>query len=161
MSSYAKTEEEEEEEEGEEGYPRPALGRRPWFALLRRARSLRRFAFAIVGGRLPTDHAYGPPHRVIHRRGSIGRLLGIHVLEPGAAAILQTNAVHGRWLRRPLGLIWLDETGTVIRAEVLAPGGTARCREATWVVETPNTALLPEKGDRVVLLPSSVLCRGP
>jgi hypothetical protein len=29
-------------------YPRPALGLRPWFALERRALSLRRFAFAIV-----------------------------------------------------------------------------------------------------------------
>ena len=30
-------------------YPRPAFGLRPWFALERRARSLSRFAFAIVG----------------------------------------------------------------------------------------------------------------
>lgn len=30
-------------------YPRPALGRRPWFALLRRAWILRRFAFAMGG----------------------------------------------------------------------------------------------------------------
>jgi hypothetical protein len=122
--------------------PRPALGRRPWFALLRRARSLRRFALAmrpervarsstfltLVGSRgswkagpilLATDHL----QRYRGVKGGPGRVL------------LRAAAVHGRGLDAPLSVVGIDAGGRVMWLGTLQPGGFIRVPGATWTLE--------------------------
>ncbi len=144
--------------------PRPALGLRPWFAFLRRARSLRRFAFAICA-RLPADPRYSLPASVTLRDRnwvadgvvvaiSLGeRLTGIR--NPDASGVLlHTASVHGRGISSPLRLIHLSRSGTVVGEGLLAPRRIVRSR-SYWVLELPLSTPAPPQGARLTVLPSS------
>jgi len=151
--------------------PRPALGRRPWFALLRRARSLRRFALAIRPGSVA---CLSDPITLASREGTWDaspvaiagtagqRLLGV---KTGAdRVLLRTRAVHGRGVRRGLRLVAINDAGVVVAVRALGPGGFAWLRGATWVLEQPLDASQPAVGTRLAIYPhrcartSSSLC---
>ncbi len=144
--------------------PRPALGLRPWFAFLRRARSLRRFAFA-MRARLPAEPLYSTPASVTLRGGSwvadgvvvatsFGeRLTGIRNLD-ASGVLLHTSSVHGRGLSSPLRLIHLSRSGTVIGEGLLAPDRIVRSR-SYWVLELPLSTPAPPQGTRLTVVPSS------
>lgn len=144
--------------------PLPALGLRPWFALLRRARSLRRFAFAMAA-RVPGTLRYrrvtsitlsnehwelGPvtlattfPQRLMGMRSGRNHSLLVHA-----------GSVHGRGLKAPLRVLHLTRTGRFVGHDVLAVGRFVRAR-AYWILEMPMNAPVPENGARVIVLPSS------
>jgi hypothetical protein len=138
--------------------PRPALGRRPWFALLRRARSLRRFAFAIrresvarSGSRLTLlDPANGwRADRVSLFLSFWERWRGV---KTGMERVLmRTNAVHGRGLDHCVLIVGLDSTGRTIGSRALTPGGFVRFPGAVWVLELPDGHPLPVSGARLGL----------
>jgi len=145
--------------------PRPAFGLRPWFALLRRARSLRRFAFAIVGGSVPGERGYRPGDRlalqgdgwnssdVIVASTFGDRLAGMR--RPGTPGVLiRASSVHGMTLDVPLRVVHIDLEGTVVRQDVLTPG---RCIRAAgpWLLELPIGGRGPAPGSRLVVLPSN------
>ena len=141
--------------------PRPALGRRPWLALERRARSLRRFFFAIAGGRVPpsapqpssvrlVDAASGwasPPVDIaggVRRRyvGSRGR--------PVAGAILIAgSSVHAIGMTTPLRVVGIDPAGRVCRREVLEPGGLVWFPECRWILELAVDHSVPLRNVRL------------
>lgn len=141
--------------------PRPALGLRPWFAFLRRARSLRRFAFAMAG-RVPASARY---RRVQLSGGAwnsgpvalattfLQRLAGIHGAGD-SGLLLHTTAVHGRGLFDPLRVVHLSAGGAVIGSEVLPVNGSLRAR-GFWVLELPMTVVAPQDGAVLTVLPSS------
>ncbi len=144
--------------------PRPAFGLRPWFAFLRRARSLRRFAFAIRA-MLPAGPPYSMPASVTLRDGDwvadgvvfaisfSERLTGIR--NPDASGVLlHTSSVHGRGISSPLRLIHLSRSGTVIGEGLLAPGQIVRSK-SYWVLELPLSTPAPPQGARLTVLPSS------
>ena len=146
--------------------PRPAFGLRPWFALLRRARSLRRFAFAIVSGSVPGGRSYRSSGSVILTVGPwrsppvtvatsfTDRLLGVR--RSGTDGLLiRSMSVHGRGLREPIRVIHLNEEGTVVHQDILTAGRRTPARGA-WILEMPIRALRPDTGARLAVLPSSV-----
>ena len=146
-------------------YPRPAFGLRPWFALLRRARSLRRFAFAMPG-RVPGAVGYRRVPSVTlacsdwQVRGVVvattfrKRLLGIHSRAAGGLLVHATS-VHGVGLAEPLHILHLSDSGVVVGHGVLAVGGLVRADDY-WVLETPIAAELPPLGAQLRVLPSSL-----
>lgn len=140
------------------GQPRPALGRRPWFALLRRARSLRRFAFAMrpesvarFGNRLTLIDPDGgwTVHGVALLTNFLQRLQGVRA---GADRILmRASHVHGRGLGLPMQVVGLDTTGCVIGTERLPPGRFLRIPGAMWVLEIADSDPQPAPGARLDL----------
>ncbi len=137
-------------ESGALAQPRPALGLRPWFALLRRARSLRRFAFAMPE-RVTVALGYGAwrAERVRVATTFSSRLFGMNVPDV-SALLIHTRSVHGG----PLRVVHLTAEGTVVGAELLAGSGTVRARDY-WMLELPVEAPYPERGVRLRVLPSS------
>lgn len=140
--------------------PRPALGRRPWFALLRRARSLRRFALAIrresVAGtrQLLTlrsrDLSWTASPVLLaatHRERWLGVSIGFD------RVLLETNSVHGRRLRAPLQLVAIDRLGTVVDVRRLDPGSFVRLTGAAWTLELPVRDPAPAIGAAVCIYP--------
>ncbi len=146
--------------------PRPAFGLRPWFALLRRARSLRRFAFAIVSGSVPGDRPYrsggsitlgaeewtSPPVTVAS--SFTDRLLGVRRKDTDGL-LIRSSSVHGRGIREPLRIVHLDRDGTVVHQDILTTGRRTPAR-GVWILELPIGVPGPETGMRLVVLPSSV-----
>jgi len=144
--------------------PLPALGLRPWFAFLRRARSLRRFAFA-MGGRVPGTLRYrsftsiklrsehwelGPVTLATTFRQ---RLIGMGS-ERNHSLLMHTGSVHGRGLKGSLRVFHLTRAGRFVGQDVLAVGRIVRAR-AYWILETPMAAPVPENDAQVIVLPSS------
>ena len=142
--------------------PRPALGRRPWFALLRRARSLRRFALAIgcgsVAGSAGTisvkalDGSWCAEPVVIAATFA-QRLIGVR--SGARSVILPTSAVHGRGLSAGLGVVAIDRGGTVIGVEELLPGKFLWMRGAAWILEQPLGSPRPRPGIELAIYPHS------
>jgi len=145
------------------GYlPRPALGRRPWFAFLRRARIRRRFAFAMArernrapGPRQPTmvrltcDGWQSPP--LILLRSRADRLRGLAPCPGPFGVLLRARSIHGFGLRSAVGFVALEGTGFVSRIGVLRPRRVVICRKATWLAEFPSDAGRPHQGSEVLL----------
>lgn len=144
--------------------PRPAFGLRPWFALLRRARSLRRFAFAIVGGSVPGHRAYRPRRLVTVTAGTwrsppivvptsfAGRLVGIRA-NPGGGLLLRTRSVYTTGRVGPLRILHLDRDGRVVHHDILMPGRRVASRSA-WILELPMVDRGPDTGASLIVLPS-------
>jgi hypothetical protein len=147
--------------------PRPAFGLRPWFALLRRARSLRRFAFAIVRGSVPGDRRYrsrrtvvlasedwrSPPVSVASSFAD--RLFGIR-REGTDGLLIRCSSVHGFGIRDPLRVVHLDGDGTVVHQDILVTGRRSIAR-GVWTLELPIGVRGPATGARLVVLPSFVV----
>jgi hypothetical protein len=150
---------------GGRAQPRPAFGLRPWFALLRRARSLRRFAFAIVRGSVPGGRPYRPGRSVVLASTSwqsppvglatsfVDRLFGMYRRDAGGL-LLCSASVHGVGCVNPLRVVHLDADGTVLHQDLLTPGRRVAAR-GTWVLELPMGAGGPDTGARLRVLPSS------
>ena len=151
-------------ENGGVAQPLPALGLRPWFAFLRRARSLRRFAFA-MGRRLPGTPRYRRTTRIMLRneQWELGpvtlattfheRLIGMRS-DRNDSLLVHAGSVHGRGLADPLRVLHLTRTGRFVGHDVLAVGRIVRAR-AYWILEMPMSAPVPENGAQVIVLPSS------
>ena len=147
--------------------PRPALGLRPWFALLRRARSLRRFAFAIVGGSVPGGQSYrsvgtlmlvgeswrSPP--IVVATSFVDRLVGIRRAGTGGL-LLRCSSVHAVGVQEPLRIIHLGRDGTVECQDLLTAGRRVRARGA-WILELPLSTSGPDPGTHLVPLLSPML----
>jgi hypothetical protein len=140
--------------------PRPALGRRPWFALLRRARSLRRFALAIrresVAGSWRSltlvDHDTGwVASPVFHAARWRDRWRGIR--SGHRMVLLHTNMVHGRGLRQPIRLASINDAGKVVATEVLEPGSFVWLRQGSWTLEMPLQHPSPARGAVLAIYP--------
>ena len=136
--------------------PRPALGRRPWFALLRRARSLRRFAFAMRresvarsdrGLTLVDSNTGWMVHGVALLTGFLQRLQGA-----GAGTdriLMRAGSVHGRGLDIRMLVVGIDSTGRVLSTAWLPPGRFLRVPGATWVLELADHDPSPVPGARL------------
>ncbi len=143
------------------GYlPRPALGRRPWFAFLRRARSRRRFAFAMVGERtrarvrcdsatlrLVADGWQSPPLRLARTR--LERIRGLAPYPGPFGILMPVRSIHGFGLRSEVEFVALDAIGVVTRTGTLHPRRIALCRGAHWIAELPSGTALPFRGNAV------------
>jgi len=133
------------------------LGFRPWFALLRRARSLRRFAFA-MGGRLPPRVVYalaepagGWRRPVLVATSTAQRRRGLRPRAEGRAMLFVGRSVHGVGMREDLAVVFLDRSGTVLDHTTLRPGRVVSRRRARFVVELPAGSPAPAVGSRLVL----------
>ena len=150
---------------GGRAQPRPAFGLRPWFALLRRARSLRRFAFAIVRGSVPGGRPYRPGSSVVLVSASwrsppiavatsfVDRLIGMRRRQT-SGLLLRSSSVHAAGLGSPLRVVHLDAEGTVLHQDLLTAGRRMAAR-GTWILELPLCAGRPDTGTRLTVLPSS------
>jgi hypothetical protein len=150
---------------GGRAQPRPAFGLRPWFALLRRARSLRRFAFAIVNGSVPGGRSYRPGRSVVFASDSwhslpiavatsfADRLLGIRRRRTNGL-LVRSSSVHAAGLMSPLRVLHLDAEGTVLHQDLLTAGRRVVAR-GTWILELPIGAGRPDTGAKLTVLPSS------
>ncbi len=146
--------------------PRPAFGLRPWFALLRRARSLRRFAFAIVGGIVPGGRPYrsgrlavvtsGPWHspQVLVATTFHARLVGLRGDATGGL-LLRTRSVYVPAGMGPLRIVHVDRHGGVVHQDILTAGRSATAR-SDWILELPIRDRGPDTGATLTVLPSSV-----
>lgn|GEM_PF-3009019 len=144
--------------------PRPALGRRPWFALLRRARSLRRFALAMAG-RLPDGRGRGaavvlatadgswvsPPLALA--AGMRTRLAGLRPWSAGSGLLMAGGAAHGCGMVEPLTVTALDAAGHVLAVLPLPPRRLVRVPGAAMLVETAATHPAPPLGAVLVARP--------
>jgi hypothetical protein len=146
-----------------EDQPRPALGLRPWFALLRRARNLRRFALAIRPERVTALRCNVPIDLIAEVPGvfrcpivvlvtSWQRLAGIKRAPPGHGVLLATTGIHSVGLKQPLTVLALDKKGAVLAVHQLAPTRTWRYPSATWILELPRKFSRPSEGAMVRLL---------
>ncbi len=141
--------------------PRPALGRRPWFAFLRRARSFLRFALAIVTVRVTVslDRAITTPitlHTEGWQRGQIAvtrpgptRRRGLTPRAAGRALLFRAAVVHSFGMREVLGVIGISRYGIVVSSRVLPPRRLAILRGAFWVLELPGGEARPSLGSRL------------
>lgn len=149
--------------------PRPALGLRPWFALLRRARSLRRFALAIRPKRITAAQPNCPIYSVVSAaaeplwqvaipRNLLGRARGIRAVADGHGVLLAGSMVHGRRLAEPICVVALDRSGRVLAKRVLLPGKLWFHRGAVWMLELPEAESCSQVGRQVRLLVSPHDC---
>lgn len=138
---------------GAANQPRPALGRRPWFALLRRARSLRLFALAIRRESVARSRRFitlasvdqtWVASDVFVASTFHDRWRGVKAGHP--RVLLRTNSVHACGLDEPLRLVAVDAGGRVIAACRLECNGFARLPGATWVIEQTIDEPAPEVG---------------
>jgi hypothetical protein len=144
--------------------PRPAFGLRPWFALLRRARSLRRFAFAIVSRSVPGGCLYRPGTSVVLATDSwrsppiavatsfSDRLVGMRRRRTDGL-LLRSSSVHAAGLVNPLRVVHLDAEGTVLHQDLLTSGRRVSAR-GTWILELPIGTGRPDPGAKLTVLPS-------
>lgn len=152
---------------GDRAQPRPAFGLRPWFALLRRARSLRRFAFAIVDGIVPGERGYRPGRPVIVFGAGwrspplsvavsfVDRLIGLRQSRH-TGLLVRTSSVHARGLDLPLRIVHLDDTGRVVGQDLLTPGRRVAAI-GTWMLELPLRVPGPDTGATLELVQCSPL----
>jgi len=150
---------------GGRAQPRPAFGLRPWFALLRRARSLRRFAFAIVSWSVPGGRSYRPGRSVVFVTDSwhslpiavatsfADRLFGMRRRRTNGL-LLRSSSVHAAGLVSPLRVVHLDAEGTVLHQDLLTAGRRVAAR-GTWILELPIGAGRPDTGAKLTVLPCS------
>jgi len=150
---------------GGRAQPRPAFGLRPWFALLRRARSLRRFAFAIVRRSVPGGRSYRPGRSVVMAAASwrsppvlvatsfADRLIGMRRRHTNGL-LLRSSSVHAAGLGSPLRVVHLDTEGTVLHQDLLMAGRRITAR-GTWILELPIRSGRPDTGTKLTVLPSS------
>lgn len=148
--------------QGAADQPRPALGRRPWLALERRARSLRRFFFAITGGRVPLqgrqpssallcDVVSGwasPP--VVRAETANDRLVGLRNADGAITVVMRARSVHGIGLRTSLGVVGIGPQGRVRRRRHLKPRGVLWFADCRWIIELPAGYPLPPLDARLV-----------
>ena len=150
--------------------PRPALGRRPWFAFLRRARMRRRFALAMgrertraragrqpVTVRLVAPGWLSPPLRLACTRSE--RWRGLAPCPGPFGILMRTRSIHGFGLRSSIEFVAFDATGVVTRSGRLRPGRVAYCRGASWIAELPAGSPRPRAEsvalvDRLVAWPA-------
>lgn len=149
--------------------PRPALGRRPWFAFLRRARSLRRFAFAMAG-RLPplaAQRARAPfpgPHREVRLRAGTWhsapllladstwtRLRGLKAVPCGWGLLLRTRSVHSFGFRRRVLVVVIGDGGRLLGLRTMLPRRLVAVDRARWMAELPIGSDLPRPGTMLQL----------
>ena len=147
-------------------HPRPAFGLRPWFALLRRARSLRRFAFAIVNGIVPGGRSYRLGRLAVVTSGSwrspqvlvatsfLGRLVGLRGDNTGGL-LLRTRSVYAPAGMGPLRIVHVDRHGGVVHQDILTAGRSVAAR-SDWILELPIRDRGPDTGAQLNVLPSSV-----
>jgi hypothetical protein len=142
---------------------------RPWFAFERRARSFRFFAFAIVGGSVPTPDGYRRVGLVapgwslddVHVAvGHTARRLGV-TAEGIEHLALSTRSIHTFGVGRALRVTTLDDDGTVVASEVVAPRRVRVWPRRMWVIETPPWIAPPPVGTTVGVVASSGPCREP
>ena len=145
--------------------PRPAFGLRPWFALLRRARSLRRFAFAIVGGIVPAGRRYRSGRLVTVTSGPWrsptvtvaasfrARLVGLRGNTTNGL-LLRTRSVYVPGGMGPLRIIHINREGGVVRQDILTTGRRVSAT-SEWILELPIQQPGPACGARLTVLPSS------
>ena len=143
--------------------PRPALGRRPWLAFLRRARILRRFALVMAARRVT-----GPPHRVI--RGPVtlvaqgwerrhvavaqtrdSRRRGLTPRAFGRALLIEGSFAHSFGMHEPIRIAGLASTGRITEVRRLEPRHLAYFRGAAWILELPINEQAPRPGSTVYL----------
>ena len=140
-----------------EDQPRPALGLRPWFALLRRARNLRRFALAIRPKRITALRSNVPIHLIAEVPGVFlipvvvpitlwSRFRGIKGVPPGHGVLLATSAVHSFGLEEPLTVLAVNEKGRVLTTRDLPPSAMWRHSAARWLLELPTTTITRSEG---------------
>ncbi len=144
--------------------PRPAFGLRPWFAFLRRARSLRRFALAMMAVRVPVgdraaipqwllvaeeDGWTSPPTLLARTRRE--RLEG---LRPAGShgLIIETRSVHGFGMHHDLTVLGLDAAGVVVEVRTLRRRHIVTMPDAMWIVELPSGSTAPVVGARLTAL---------
>lgn len=141
--------------------PRPAFGFRPWFAFLRRARSLRRFALAMVARRVPVaSGAAIPQWRLMADEGGWtspptllaetrrDRRRGLRPAAPHGI-IIETRSVHGFGMCHDLTVLGLDGAGVIVDVRTLRPRRIVSMRDATWIVELPPGSPTPLAGVRL------------
>ena len=140
--------------------PRPALGRRPWFAFLRRARSLRRFALAMTAARVtePPRVAIGTIDLRAPDWGVAGvhiaatpraRLVGLRGSSDEQALLLRGRSVHGFGMRRAVSIVALDAEGRVLGCATLHSRRLVFFPAATWILEVPAGRSTPPRGARL------------
>ncbi len=134
----------------------PALGRRPWFALLRRARCLRRAFFAMKTDRVVRaeveGHRWASPPLVV-ARSRLRRWRGLRPRPSGRGLLLAGSSVHGRGMQEPLRLIGVSDAGHVVSSVVLLPGTFRQLEGARYIVELPLEASAPALGSTLHLFP--------
>lgn len=136
--------------------PRPALGRRPWFAFLRRARMRRRFAFAMgrertsaaarchfVELRSPDGWHSGP---VRLATSGADRIAGLRPVPGPHGLLMAARSIHTWGMRSQLGWAALDGFGLVVSTGVACPGRVVVRPAARFFLELPLAALLPPPG---------------
>lgn len=145
------------------GYlPRPALGRRPWLAFLRRARIRRRFAFAMGQERTSTvslrqnDLAVTGSDGWLSRPLAIGfsrrdRRIGLRPAPGPFDLLMQTRSIHTFGMASSLRWVALDGSGHVVGVGTLSPRRLIVVRRARFILEQPAVRTLPERGAATVL----------
>ena len=144
--------------------PRPALGLRPWFAFLRRARILRRFALAIerkgTRGRARASRVIALSHGdwdsgpLTPARTRVRRRHGLLPAPGPVGLLLRTRCIHGWGLVEPVRWIGLDGTGRVIATGVLRPRRVLVAPQPScWIAEVPDTVPAPSIGEVLRVVP--------
>lgn len=143
---------------GAAAQPRPALGRRPWLALERRARSLRRFFLAIAGTRVPPGRRHTSSYRIVDTvsgwtsppvfiaRTPRDRWRGARRHDCRCAVLLRCSSVLGLGLEAPLHVAGIDASGRVRLVRRLAPQSRIRLRDCRWALEVPPSCPPPPLG---------------
>ncbi len=144
--------------------PRPALGLRPWFAFLRRASILRRFAFAMIGkgtrrrgGSIRSvvlccsDWDSGPLTAAGTRRE---RRRGLTPAPGPFGLLLRARSIHGYGMASDLHWVGLGSGGVVVAVGTLRPRRVLVApHPVRWVAEVPVSVPPPRVGDRLRAVP--------
>jgi hypothetical protein len=103
-----------------------------------------------------------PNHRTIALRGDDWAMEGVSVLttpferysgigrDPGSPVMMLTSSIHTFTVSRPISIIVVDLTGSVLQSRVMAPIRILWFGRTRWVVEAEAEVPLPSPGSQIV-----------
>lgn len=86
---------------------------------------------------------------VMEARGFLENLLGLRMVEPGEALLLERSSVHAMGIRRSFRAVGLSDDYVVMGVKTLRPWSVVRFRGCRYVLELPLEVRPPAVGSRL------------
>jgi hypothetical protein len=86
---------------------------------------------------------------IMAARGFLERLLGLRMLEPGSALLLERSSVHAIGMTQAFRAVGLSDDYVVMNVKTVRPWAAVRFRGCRYVLELPLDLVPPAIGTRL------------